>query len=120
MSRLRVLSITYDESLLQTREMILSKAGFDVTSALGFVDAQRLCAEQDFDVVVIGHTLPRNDKLALLRCAKQGGTAATLCLRNPSDPVMTDADYSTDRIDPEGLVKAVHETLARRKPGAGS
>lgn len=116
MSQGKILCISYDESIMQTREMILRNAGYDVTSALGFVEAQRLCAEQPFDVVVIGHTLPVKDKLALIQCAKQGGRTATLCLRSPGDPVLSQADYSTDRTDPEGLVTAVKAALSRRSP----
>ena len=117
MSKPRILSIAYDESLLQTREMILRNAGFDVTSALGFVEAQGLCGKQQFDLVVIGHTIPRNDKLALIQCAKQRGGAATLCLRKSSDPVLKEADYSTDRTDPGALVEEVRIALARRGSG---
>ena len=116
----RILSISYDPSLLQTREMILRNAGYDVTSALGFVEAQRLCAEQQFDVIVIGHTIPIKDKLALIRCAKQGQRAATLCLRKASDPVVEEADYSTDKTDPGTLVEAVNTALARRASSAES
>lgn len=111
----KVLSITYEEPLMQTREMILHKAGFDVTSGLGFVEAQALCTERQFDLVIIGHAIPTKDKLALIQCAKQGG-ARVLCLRNPNDPVLPQADYSTDRTDPDGLIEAIKTLLAQRQP----
>jgi hypothetical protein len=120
MSKSKILCVSYDESLLRTRDMILRKAGYDVTAALGFVEAQRLCAEQKFDVVVIGHTIPANDKLALIQCAQQGAGAAALCLRKPNDPVLREPDYSTDRTDPDGLVEAVKTTLAQRAEGGRS
>jgi hypothetical protein len=39
----RILSISYDEPLLVTREMMLEQAGFTVTSALGFTEAIEKC-----------------------------------------------------------------------------
>ena len=117
----RVLSISYEEPLLRTREMILRNAGFDVTSALGFVEAQRFCAEQKFDVVVIGHTIPTSDKLALIQSARRDARADTLCLRKAGEPLVPEADYSTDRTGPDELVEAVKNLLAQRgKPGVGS
>ena len=62
-----VLSISYDESLLRTRERILKAAGFDVTSALGFTEASAHCGKSSFDLVIIGHSLPRTDKAALVQ-----------------------------------------------------
>jgi Response regulator containing CheY-like receiver, AAA-type ATPase, and DNA-binding domains len=108
----RILSITYDESLLRTRELILRKAGFDVTSALGFVEARSLCAANRFDLVVVGHSIPVDDKIAILKFAKEGCSAATLCLRKPNSRVLPEADYSTDKTDPRGLVEAVNAALA--------
>lgn len=115
MSKPKILSITYNESLQRTRQLILDKAGFDTTSALGFVEAQSLCAKGSFDLVVIGHSIPRPDKLALLKFAKEKCGSATLCLRKPNDPVLPEADYSTDRTDPNGLIEAVKAALNARK-----
>lgn len=112
MSKARILSITYNESLMQTREMILRNAGYDVTSALGFVEAQSVCAEQPFDLVIVGHSIPTNDKLAIIKCAKARTGAVVLCLRKPNAPVLREADYSTDETDPGGLVAAVKSALA--------
>jgi hypothetical protein len=115
MSKPKILSITYNESLQRTRQMILDKAGFDAISALGFVEAQSLCAQGPFDLVIVGHSIPVADKLALLKFAKEGCGAVTLCLRRPNGPVLSEADYSTDRSDPEGLVEAVKLALGSRK-----
>jgi DNA-binding NtrC family response regulator len=115
MSKPRILSITYDESLRDTRQMILEKAGYATTSALGFMDAQSLCRTGGFDLVVIGHTLPTPDKLALIKIIKEESGTTVLCLRNPGVPVVPEADYSTDRTDPEGLVEAVKTALRGKR-----
>ena len=112
----RILSITYDESLRDTRQMILEKAGYATTSALGFVESQALCRRAgEFDLVVIGHTLPTPDKLALIQIVKEGSGTTVLCLRNPGVSVVPEADYSTDRTDPEGLVDAVEKALSGKR-----
>src|SRR3954466_11979151 len=55
----RVLCISYDESLLLTRKMILEQAGFEVTPALGFAEAMEACRnEPGFELIVIGHSMP--------------------------------------------------------------
>ena len=47
-----ILSISYDESLLRTREWLLRASGFTVTSALGFTEAAAHCRNSDFDLVI--------------------------------------------------------------------
>jgi DNA-binding response OmpR family regulator len=114
MSKPKILSITYDESLQRTRQMILVNAGYVAVSALGFVAAQSLCTDRSFDLIIIGHTLPTADKLALIKIIKEASGTAVLCLRNSGVPVPPGADYSTDRTDPEGLVEAVKAALSAR------
>jgi DNA-binding response OmpR family regulator len=58
----RILSISYDESLLQTRAMLLERAGYEVDSALGFSAAIHACKTKQFDLVVLGHSIPVEDK----------------------------------------------------------
>src|SRR4051812_10094170 len=68
----RILCISYDESLLITRKLILEQAGFDVTPSIGFADAMEHC-EQDptFDLIVMGHSMPRKDKTALIASLRE-------------------------------------------------
>ena len=112
MSKAKILSITYDEPLLRTRQMILENAGYVAISALGFVEAQSLCRDRSFDLIIIGHTLPTLDKLALIKIVKEASRTPVLCLRNSGVPVPPEADYSSERTDPEGLVEAVKAALS--------
>jgi DNA-binding NtrC family response regulator len=50
----RILSISYDEALLHTREMMLKREGFEVESALGFSAVVRACEQTVFDLVILG------------------------------------------------------------------
>src|SRR5436305_2003053 len=61
----RILSISYDKALLHTRELMLSREGFEVVSAVGFSAAVEACKQGLFDLVIMGHSIPSADKAAI-------------------------------------------------------
>ena len=109
-----ILSISYDASLLSTRQMILEQAGFKVTSALGFTEALERCqASAKFDLVLLGHTVPRKDKSALITLLKQRCNTPMLSIRKRGYPPVPEADFSVDSHEgPEALIEAVKSALA--------
>jgi len=111
----RILSISYDESLLETRRMLLENAGFDVVPALGFTDALVHCEMEKFDLIIIGHTLPRSDKEALVANIKLKKCGPVLSLRKHEDQPVPGADWSVDSGEgPEVLLKTVQKILGTR------
>src|SRR5512146_3285696 len=62
-----ILSVSYDENLLDTRRALLEKRGHQVTSALGFTQSAARCAEGNFDLFILGHSIPIDDKQELIR-----------------------------------------------------
>jgi CheY-like chemotaxis protein len=61
-----MLSISYDQTLLVTRQLILEQQGYEVVSAFGFAEAMQICSTRhDFDLVLMGHSMPQKDKMAL-------------------------------------------------------
>jgi DNA-binding response OmpR family regulator len=110
-----ILSISYDWSLVVTRDLVLRKAGYTVTSALGFVDAIRLCREIKYDLAIIGHSIPLHDSQALLAAIRESSDAPVLSLYRSNDGALDGADYSLEGMEgPEALVSAVKEVIARR------
>lgn len=110
-----ILSVSYDWSLLVTRDLVLRKAGYTVTSALGFDDAIRLCTEITFDLVIIGHSMPLGDQQALLDEVRKCSGAPVLSLFRSSDGALEGADYTLDAMEgPDALVHAVNKVLGRR------
>ncbi len=108
----RILSISYDESIMRTRHYIFENAGFDVISAYGFSDAMEQCREGTFDVVVLGHTLPPKDKTALVTLLRERCHCSVVSIRKPGQGKHPDADYSVDSGEgPETLLAAVKEAL---------
>jgi DNA-binding response OmpR family regulator len=84
-SKARILSISYDEALLAVRRMLLENAGFEVVTALGFTEALVQCEMEKFDLIIIGHTIPRSDKEALVANIKLKKCGPVLSLRRPGD-----------------------------------
>lgn len=113
-----ILSISYDESLLRTREWLLRSVGFSVTSALGFTEAAKHCRNSGFDLVVIGHSIPRNDRLALIEQIKTHNHTRILSLRRQGEEPISGVHHSVESSEgPDVLIAAVKAAL-REKPGA--
>ncbi len=62
----RILSVSYNQPLLLTRELLLQREGYAVTSALGFTDAVKQCKAGTFDLFILGHSIPDSDKRELV------------------------------------------------------
>lgn len=108
-----ILSISYDEPLLVTRELMLKREGFDVTSAFGFAAAMEICnTRHDFDLILMGHSMPQKDKMALINALRSQCTAPLLSILKHGDSPIPQASYSVDSHDgPAALVDAVKSAL---------
>ena len=89
-----ILSISYDESLLRTREWLLRGQGFQVTSALGFTEAAAHCGNSAFDLVIIGHSIPQKDKMALISQVRVHNHTRILALRRHGEESLSGVDHS--------------------------
>jgi DNA-binding response OmpR family regulator len=109
----RILCISYDESLLRARKSSLEQAGFFVTSPYGLAEASRICRlDHAFDLIVLGHSIPRDDKLTLIELVRANCKASILSIRKQNDPALRQAEFSIDsNNEPEMLVVAVKLAL---------
>ena len=117
-----VLSISYDSSLATTRQMLLEQAGYTVTSAFGFLQAMERCHSSEYDIVLMGHSIPRSEKSALVTVIRQHCDAPILSIRVQGDPPLTEADYSVQADEgPTILLAGIRAILeAREKKAAAS
>lgn len=108
-----ILSISYDESLLTTRQIILERAGYAVSSALGFAEALDVCTTtHDFDLVLMGHSMPQKDKIALIEALRPNCKAPLLSILRHGDAPIPQANYAVDSNDgPDALLNAVRKVL---------
>lgn len=110
-----ILSVSYDESLLRTREMLLRRDGYEVTSALGFTDAVERCNNGEFQLFILGHSIPDKDKRELIRVYRAQFDSPVLALQRPGEDTPDGADAHADPNDIEGLLEIVSKILAEAK-----
>jgi DNA-binding NtrC family response regulator len=89
-----VLSIGSDKTLMETRKMILERAGHSVVSAIDLREAEMACTESRFQVAVIGqNVIPAEKQRAFDLIREKCPTAKILCLYNSAtSPVLRGAD----------------------------
>ena len=66
-----ILSISYDTELLTLREAFLKTQGYGVRSVMSIEEALMLASVQHFDAIIVGHSLPREDKKKLVSAVKE-------------------------------------------------
>lgn len=105
----RILSISYDASLLATRELMLQRAGHKVTSVTRLKDLPG--APLQFDLIVMGHSIPQPEKRAMIADLRQRGCDAPVLavLRANEHPLPEAADSA--EADPDAMLEAVFRIL---------
>ena len=111
----RIFSISYDPTLLRTREILLQQLGHSVTSAEGFEKAFQLCDEEPgtFDLVILGHSIPHEDKRAIIRRCGQNCRCPFLALTGANEQAVPEAARSVDPSDTQAFIAAVQEIVTR-------
>lgn len=117
----RIFSVSYDSTLLRTRELLLRQLGHSVTSAEGLAQAVEVCEREPgkFDLMVLGHSIPQEDKQAIIRYCGQTCHSSVLALTLVNEPPVPEAARSVDPTDTRAFLAAVQELLRKdRSDGA--
>ena len=110
-----MLSVSYDQALLKTRELLLRQTNdYAVTSALGFTEALECCSTRHFDLLILGHSIPLKDKLELIKVFQTRCAAPILALRKMGETTPDGADAHEDPNDIDSLLRTVKMLLAGR------
>ncbi len=109
----RILSVSYDETLLRTRELMLKGVGYKVTSAFGNHECQIACRKGgSFDLLIMGHSIPKKDKLDMIRFFRGfNPNALVIALTRAGESRLVEVDAYLNPGDPEELIRAVSRTL---------
>ena len=108
----RILSIFYDQSLLQTRQWLLEGEGYLVTSAMRLKEAVELCRDRSFDLVIIGYSIPDEDRQRFITALRFACSTPVLALLRFNENVVERADYNFDAsCGPAELVRMVMKIL---------
>jgi CheY-like chemotaxis protein len=114
-----ILSITYDASLAATREMLFTSVGFQVSSASTVNQALQLCANQDFDLIVIGHSMPLEQTRFLVKGLRLRCDAPLLVLQRPGESLVPGVDYVFDSTESPALLLEAVVSIVTPEAGAG-
>jgi DNA-binding response OmpR family regulator len=110
----RILSVSYDNLLLRMRQMILENAGYIVVSAHGLENSLAQCKQGDFDLFILGHSIPDEDKRKMVEAFQSECPAPIISLtRGSSEQRVDGAGYHIEP-DPERLLKLIAE-ITRKK-----
>jgi DNA-binding NtrC family response regulator len=91
--------------------MLLETHGYTVTSAEGFVQALRFCSAGKYDLLIIGHSIPHEDKEALLAETRKNCASPVLVLLRVGEPPLVGASDSVDAMRPDLLLAAIERLL---------
>jgi hypothetical protein len=105
----RVFQIAYDEMLLVTRDELLKKRGYEVTSVLGNEAAKRLLhKDQGYRLFIVGRDAPRETREEMVCWLKTNfPKTRILALNSPYETSLTGADYNVPLNGPEAWLAAV-------------
>lgn len=114
----RVLSISYDPVLLNTRGMILRQEGYAVESAQTFQDAIELSRNTRFDAVIIGHSIPAEDQREMAdEVRKNCPGVLIIALRRRDGERLPFADRALEPHKPEEMVRELRHMLSQPDSG---
>lgn len=91
--------------------MLLRARGYVVTSALGFSAAVELCQNATFDLIILGHSIPDNDKRELMRVFGKHCSCPVLALQRQGENPPDGAHAIAFSDDPGTFLRAVQEIL---------
>lgn len=113
----RILSISYDRSLLWTRQLLLEQLGYSVVSAEGFSQAWEAAekTKPGFDLIILGHSIPPDDKKVIVGRMSATCDCAILALLRPFESPVAEATMSIDAGDPNAFLNAVRKILKDRE-----
>jgi CheY-like chemotaxis protein len=110
----RILSVSYDKSLLRTRQTMLENKGHVVVSSATIYESIAHCKQGKFDLFILGHSIPSTDKQQLVNTFRYSCPAPIIALRtHAGEELIIGADYHIEP-DPEPLLNLVGEILRWR------
>jgi hypothetical protein len=107
----RVICISWNQILAESRELLLRSADFPgVMSALYQREARSLCRE-DADLMILGDSVPRDEKRWLIDCFRQHSSAPVLSLLCWGEIKLPEATIGVEATQPEEFIRIVRQIL---------
>jgi len=108
----RVFQIAYDEKLLVSREELLKRRGYEVSSVLGNNAAKHILDTRDrYRIFIVGHAAPKETREEMVRWLKANFPNTKILVVNPpSSAILAGADYNVVLNGPEEWLSIVANT----------
>ncbi len=112
----RVLHISFDRAIRETRDAILRAAGFRVLSVSTLKEVVAACRNYEFDAVVVGHTIPTAERGAVLAAARAcRSKPRVIAMYKLAPDEITGADVALDSHDsPDFLIQTLRSRTCQR------
>jgi DNA-binding NtrC family response regulator len=103
-----ILSVSFNEELLPSCLKTLSRNDYRITSATSLYDAMEHCTKARWHLLVLGHTVPHLQKLALIKAFRElHPSAPVVSMRMAGQPIVEAAEYNAVANDPGELAGVI-------------
>ena len=106
-----ILCVSWEPTLARTRELLFTASGYKVTSAMGYQEAIERCST-NADLLVLGHSVPRDQKRLVIDCFRKSNCAPVLSLLRFGQSKLPEADYGVEYMNPERLLDTIRSIVA--------
>lgn len=113
-SKSKVLYCESDGTVLRAQSMLFERAGFAVEHAIGRATAEQALRKNNYDVVILGHTLTKDDRHHLPYMAKKLNEDIQVLVLHASGKHPA-VDYAMDSRDGEKAVLAALNSLVQQR-----
>jgi hypothetical protein len=107
--RPRILSVAYQYAVLDYRNAILQQSGFTVSAAGTLEDAERFLASSTFEAAVLGHGIPRGDRVELAGLIRFKKIPLIVLHKHDSDFDITADVHMNSSGGPQQLASRLHQ-----------
>lgn len=110
-----ILCVSWVQSLAETRKLLLISEGYSVESVIGAAEALAHCRNSRADMLVLGQSVPREEKLKIVEVFRHYSDAPILSLINPSQRKLDQVQYGVDSLSPEEFLRTVNSVLSEKE-----
>jgi hypothetical protein len=105
----RVICISWHDSLASTRELLLHRLGVEVITALR--DQAYAACKEEADLMILGHSVPRDEKRSLIHCFRDHSSAPVLSILLGGQDKLPEATYGVESGNPQDFIGTVQLAL---------
>jgi CheY-like chemotaxis protein len=110
-----VICVSWVPELAKTRELLLRQAGYDVATVLGRQALHKLHEVTSPSLLILAHSVPREEKLEAMTLFRRDCSAPVLSLLRPYQSALPGVDYAVEAFMPREFLDAVARATSHRR-----